>query len=129
MSLPADAPAQPASSGGDETDKDPESLTFTLVIVSPSTGVTSPLTFAQLPAVTTVTQLKAKIRDALLSKPANEAQRLIHRGRLLARDNESMQEIFGQETVSHQATHCLMNKLTSLTFSSEFQNRRPYILC
>jgi hypothetical protein len=98
MSLPAEAPVLADSSVGDE--KHPELLSFTLIIVSPSTGVTSPLTFTQLPAVTTVSQLKAKIRDALPSKPLNEGQRLIHRGRLLARETESMLEIFGEETVS-----------------------------
>ena len=98
MSLPTDTPAGTAIPPGREKQPDPPS--FTLVIVSPSTGVTSPLTFPQLAATTTVSQLKAKIRDALPSKPLNEGQRLIHRGRLLARETESMLEIFGEETVS-----------------------------
>jgi hypothetical protein len=97
MSLPAEIPAPADSSAGDE--KRPEPLSFALTIVSPSTGVTSPLTFSQLPAVTTVSQLKAKIRDVLASKPLNESQRLIHRGRLLGRETESMLEVFGEEAV------------------------------
>lgn len=78
----------------------PEPLSFTLIIVSPSVGVSSPLTFASLPATTTVRQLKAKIRDSTTSKPANDRQRLIYRGRLLGREAETMLEVFGQETVS-----------------------------
>jgi hypothetical protein len=92
VSVPVDAPA------GDVEHS--EQVNFKLVIVSPSTGVASPLTFPQLPIVTTVSQLKARIRDTLPSKPLNDSQRLIHRGRLLGRDTESMLEIFGQEAVS-----------------------------
>jgi hypothetical protein len=76
-----------------------ESLSFTLMVVSPSVGVNSPLVFPGLPAATTVKELKAKLRNALTSKPDDERQRLIHRGRLLARDTETMLEVFGQEAV------------------------------
>ena len=77
----------------------PEPTTFTLIIISPSLGLNDRLTFPHLPATTTVVQLKAKIRDVLPSKPADENQRLIHRGRMLGRDTETMLEIFGQEAV------------------------------
>lgn len=89
-----------ASDAPSREDERPEPLTFTLQIISPSIGVTGPLSFPLLPATTTVKQLKAKIRDALLSKPADDSQRLIHRGRMLARETETMLEIFGQDTVS-----------------------------
>lgn len=72
---------------------------FTLQVVSPSIGVTGPLAFAQLSFGTTVKQLKEKIRECLPMRPADDQQRLIHRGRLLAREDETMLEIFGQETV------------------------------
>ncbi len=77
----------------------PEPLAFTLHVVSPSAGVSSPLTFTRLLATTTVNELKAKIRDALPSKPGDESQRLIHRGRMLGKETETMLEIFGRETV------------------------------
>jgi hypothetical protein len=73
--------------------------TFTLQVVSPSVGVTGPLSFPQLPIGTTVKQLKEKIRESLSMRPSDDHQRLIHRGRLLAREDETMSEIFGQETV------------------------------
>jgi hypothetical protein len=93
----------PASDAPTSDEERPEPISFTLVVVSPSVGVTGPLTFPHLPATTTVKELKAKIRDALPTKPADESQRLIHRGRMLARDLETMMDIFGRETVSRSA--------------------------
>src|ERR1700761_6177902 len=83
-----------------EDDEQPEPLSFTLVVVSPSVGAASRLSFPHTPATTTVKQLKAKIRDSLPSRPPDDGQRLIHRGRMLARETETMLDIFGQETVS-----------------------------
>jgi hypothetical protein len=88
-------------------DEQPEPLSFTLAIVSPSVGVASRLNFPHLPATTTVKQLKAKIRDSLPSKPADDNQRLIHRGRMLGRETETMLEIFGQETVQNLLSYSL----------------------
>lgn len=70
-----------------------------LQVVSPSIGVGRPLSFSDLPASTTIQQLKEKIRSTLPIKPADDQQRLIHRGRLLARDDETLQDVFGAETV------------------------------
>lgn len=85
MSEPQETPVNPAA--------------FTLVIVSPSVGVAGPLTFSQLPASTTVKEVKTKIRDSIPLQPSDDSQRLIHRGRMLGRDDETMLEIFGQEAV------------------------------
>jgi hypothetical protein len=76
-----------------------DEVNFNLLVVSPSVGVPSPLPFPQLSAWTTVKQLKEKIRGSLPRQPADDHQRLIHRGRLLAREDETMLEIFGQEKV------------------------------
>jgi hypothetical protein len=73
---------------------------FNLQLVSPSAGVNGPISFAQLPATTTVKQLKEKIRERIPMRPADEHQRIIHRGRLLKRDDETMLDLFGRETVS-----------------------------
>jgi hypothetical protein len=97
MSQSTDIPARAAASVQDE--QTPEALSFTLNLVSPSLGVPQPFTFPQLPAATTVKQLKAKIRDVLPSKPADESQRLIRGGHMLARETDTMLEVFGQETV------------------------------
>lgn len=85
----------PSMEDGEITSSEP----FTLQVVSPSVGVAGPLSFRQLPSGTTVKQLKEKIRESLPMRPADDQQRLIHRGRLLAREDETMLEIFGQETV------------------------------
>jgi hypothetical protein len=94
---------QPTDAGNavpTKDDEQPEPLSFTLIVVSPSVGAASRLSFPHLPATTTVKQLKAKIRDALQSSPPDENQRLIHRGRMLARETETMLDIFGKETVN-----------------------------
>lgn len=95
--------APPAASANAPTreDESPRPSTFTLFVVSPSAGVsnnriTVPLTTAS----TTVNEVKAKIRDALPSRPSDGGQRLIYRGRMLGRETETMLEIFGQALVS-----------------------------
>ncbi len=80
-------------------DEKPVAGSFNLQVVSPSVGVPGPLVFPGLPVVTTVRELKEKIRNELAARPSDGHQRLIHRGRLLANDNETMSQIFGIETV------------------------------
>ncbi|KAI9155243.1 hypothetical protein HJFPF1_07824 [Paramyrothecium foliicola] len=85
---PGDAAAVPA-----------DALTVNLQIVSPSVGVNRPLLFPGLPGKTTIKQLKEKIRQTLPLQPADENQRLIHRGRALIRETDTLLEIFGQDTL------------------------------
>jgi hypothetical protein len=75
------------------------SRTFTLRVVSPSVGVSGPLSFPEMSTGTTVKQVKEKIRETLPMRPSDDQQRLIHRGRLLAREEETMSHIFGEDTV------------------------------
>ncbi|KAI2471914.1 hypothetical protein F4781DRAFT_63379 [Annulohypoxylon bovei var. microspora] len=92
-----------------------ESATFTLQIISPSVGIPQPLALQELPTNTTVKQLKERIRNAVGMRPTDEAQRLIHRGRLLGRDTETMTEIFGQETLRStepQSLHLVLRDLS-----------------
>lgn len=90
--IPNNAPAQ---------DMEQQSAsTFALQIISPSIGVSAPLSFSHLPTATTVNELKAKIRDALPTKPVDEYQRLIHRGRMLGNGSETMASVFGESAVS-----------------------------
>lgn len=90
---------EPGSDAPTKDEEQPKLPTFTLSIVSPSVEVASPLTFPQLLVTTTVQELKAKIREVVQSKPADSAQRLIHRGRMLERESQTMLEVFGQESV------------------------------
>jgi hypothetical protein len=72
-----------------------------LQVVSPSASVNRPLSFPTISASTTVRQLKDKIRNTLAARPTDDQQRLIHRGRLLARDDETLEHIFGTEAAGH----------------------------
>lgn len=98
MSQSTDASA--ASDTPTREEEQPETCSFTLQIVSPNSG---PLSFPRLPATTTVKELKAKIREALPSKPSDEHQRLIYRGRMVARETDTMMDIFGREAVRNAA--------------------------
>ncbi|KAI1462423.1 hypothetical protein F4805DRAFT_410596 [Annulohypoxylon moriforme] len=92
-----------------------ESATFILQIISPSIGIPQPLVLQGLPTDTTVKQLKERIRNVVGTRPADEAQRLIHRGRLLGRDAETMTEIFGQEALRSQDPQSLHLVLRDLS--------------
>ncbi|ELR06740.1 hypothetical protein VC83_05195 [Pseudogymnoascus destructans] len=84
----------------------PPSQTFTLHIISPSLGSHGPFSFPNLPIATTVQQLKAKIRERVQTKPHDDHQRLIHRGRQLT-EVETMGDIFGKETLSNEDSQSL----------------------
>ncbi|KAI0969718.1 hypothetical protein F4678DRAFT_151877 [Xylaria arbuscula] len=104
MSDPSTSQASPATELGH----------FTLQVLSPSINVPQPL-FLALPVTTTVRQLKEQIRHSVGSKPPDDAQRLIHRGRLLARDSETMLELFGEElrrSTEHHTLHLVLRDLS-----------------
>jgi hypothetical protein len=96
MSEPSAVPS--GSDAPTREEEAPEPLSFTLQVISAAPG-SHPLSFPHVAATTTVKQLKARIRDVLPSKPADENQRLIYRGRMLGREADTMLDIFGQETV------------------------------
>lgn len=85
----------PSSSGAPSQGENPP--TVNISIISPSLAVNAPLNFTGLAASTTVGQLKEKIREALDARPANEQQRLIHQGKLLNRETETLLDVFGEQ--------------------------------
>ncbi|KAJ8127001.1 hypothetical protein O1611_g6637 [Lasiodiplodia mahajangana] len=94
----------------------PEPGHFTLQVLSPSINVPQPLCL-DLPVSTTVRQLKERLRSCINTKPPDDAQRLIHRGRLLARDSETMQELFGEESLrssERQTLHLVLRDLSEV---------------
>ena len=98
MASPSPHPTSPeAAAAAAEGERGP--LKFTLQIMSPSHGVPQPLIIQGLPASVTIKQLKERLRNVLEARPSDQSQRLIHRGRLLARDDETMLNVFGEETV------------------------------
>lgn len=115
----------------------PAPQTFTLHIISPSLGSHGPFSFPNLPTATTVQELKAKIRERVQTKPHNDHQRLIHRGRQLT-EVETMADIFGQETVRILVYYSFIFMLTCIlaeqrrfavvTFSLTSTSARPSTL-
>ena len=110
-SQPSPSNTPPSSAAADPVPTD--QLLLNLTIVSPSTQhVSRPLVYQNLPASTTVRQLKDKIRETLPLQPAPENQRLIYRGHPLHRDSDSLLEVFGVETVSlSRGTNLQVTKL------------------
>lgn len=94
--------SEPPSSRPDDSSpgSSADQLTVNLQVVSPSVGVNRPLMFPGLAATTTVKQLKDKIRETLPLRPADENQRLIHRGRAIVRETDTLLDIFGADAVS-----------------------------
>jgi hypothetical protein len=80
-----------------------EQLTINLHVLSQSVGTNRPLVLSDLPATSTIRQLKERIRQSLPMRPADENQRLIHRGRVLQRDDDTMLDVFGMDAVSLEA--------------------------
>lgn len=95
--LPTMAEDAPSSSNAPSQGESP--LAVNISIISPSLAVNAPLNFTGLPASTTIGQLKEKIRKVLDARPANEQQRLIHQGKLLNRESETLLDIFGEQKV------------------------------
>jgi hypothetical protein len=69
-------------------------------ILSPSAELPHQLSFPCVPTASTVGELKCRIRDAVPSRPELERLRLIHRGRMLSRDTDTMSDVFGPTAVS-----------------------------
>jgi hypothetical protein len=73
--------------------------TINLKVLSPSTEVEGGVSFPDLPATTTVQELRSRIQDAVPSKPATERMRLIYRGRVVANDADTLGHVFGADNV------------------------------
>ncbi|KAF2431477.1 hypothetical protein EJ08DRAFT_678246 [Tothia fuscella] len=79
-----------------------------LKILSPSAEVgAGGLHFDHIPVSTTVGELKEKIRDVISTRPPNERQRLIYRGRALARETDTLLSVFGAAVIQEQQLHTL----------------------
>ncbi|KAI9814246.1 MAG: hypothetical protein M1827_003412 [Pycnora praestabilis] len=101
---------QNAPSGSDTPSSESltnKSKTIFLHILSPSSEIANKLSFPSLPSTTTVGDLKNKVRDAVVSKPSTERMRLIHQGRVVARDSDTMKDVLGQEAIDNPVAHSL----------------------
>ena len=92
----------------------PKAQTIILNVLSPSTEeVPKKLTFSDIPILTTVRALKERIQNTVPARPPPLRQRLIYQGKVLASDETSLEDVFGQEAVS-LATTVLWHKLRFL---------------
>ncbi|KAL8943890.1 MAG: hypothetical protein Q9216_000784 [Gyalolechia sp. 2 TL-2023] len=79
----------------------PEQQTIVLNIVSPSREeIPNKLTFSAIPISTTIRALKQRIQEAVPARPDLSRQRMIFRGKVLASDEASLKDVFGQEAVN-----------------------------
>ncbi|KAL5116128.1 hypothetical protein ACEQ8H_006025 [Pleosporales sp. CAS-2024a] len=85
-----------------------------LRILSPSPDVDGGLTFADLPAATTVQELRRRIQAAVPSRPAPDRMRLIYRGRVVANDGDTLASVFGADEIREnkdQSLHLVLREL------------------
>jgi hypothetical protein len=77
-----------------------ESTTIDLRVLSPSPGIPQEgLSFPNTPASITAGDLKRMIQNAVESAPEPARQRLIYRGRVVARDTDILSDVFGRDQV------------------------------
>ncbi|KAH7081010.1 hypothetical protein FB567DRAFT_532275 [Paraphoma chrysanthemicola] len=91
-----------------------EQTTIHLKVLSPSTEVEGGVTFADIPATTTIKELRSRIQDAVPSKPAPERMRLIYRGRVVANDADTLGHVFGADNIresKEQSLHLVLREL------------------
>lgn len=91
--------------GSSSDSSTPNVQTIVLNVLSPSTDeVPRKLTFPDLPISTTVRALKERIQRTVPARPALLRQRLIYQGKVLASEETSLEDIFGQEAVGVAST-------------------------
>ncbi|KAL8918586.1 MAG: hypothetical protein Q9172_005357 [Xanthocarpia lactea] len=81
----------------------PKPQTIVLNVLSPSTEeVPKKLTFSDIPISTTVRALKERIQNTVPARPPLLRQRLIYQGKVLASDEITLKDVFGQEAPIQQ---------------------------
>ncbi|KAL8715515.1 MAG: hypothetical protein Q9220_000851 [cf. Caloplaca sp. 1 TL-2023] len=74
--------------------------TINLNVLSPSTEeIPQKLIFSDIAISTTVRVLKERIQNTVSSRPSLPRQRLIYQGKVLASDEASLKDIFGQDAI------------------------------
>ncbi|KAI4201631.1 MAG: hypothetical protein LQ350_003110 [Teloschistes chrysophthalmus] len=79
----------------------PKGQTILLNILSPSIEeIPNKLSFSRIPVTTTVRTLKERIQSIVPTRPSLPRQRLIYQGKVLASDEASLEDIFGQDAIA-----------------------------
>ena len=100
-------PPQADSAASSSINASNPASTMLVHVLSPSTEIPNQLSFPSLLPSTTVGQLKELIQNAVPTRPAPDRQRLIHRGRMLAKDTDTMADIFGPTAVGSMGSGSL----------------------
>lgn len=89
-------------------------MALNLKVLSPSSEIEGGIHLQDLPASTTVRELRLKIQDAVASKPGPERMRLIYRGKVVANDADTLETVFGANNVRGRAQTviCMWQRLT-----------------
>ncbi|KAG9670885.1 hypothetical protein KCU95_g13216, partial [Aureobasidium melanogenum] len=74
--------------------------TLSLRILSPAVELGQGLDMADVPIDTTIGALKSKLTNMLPTNPTPDRMRLIHYGRLLANDDETLAHLFGEAAIT-----------------------------
>ncbi|KAF2469736.1 uncharacterized protein BDR25DRAFT_355993 [Lindgomyces ingoldianus] len=99
-----------------------------LKILSPSTEVDGDINVPDLPASTTVSELKLRIRNEISTHPAVERMRLIYRGRVVANETDTMIDVFGMEQIRNskdQSLHLVLRELPTTTSPAPRSSTAP----
>jgi len=108
---PAPSSAHPANVNADNSPEPPAvptgQLALDLKIVSPS--ISQPISIPEIAAASTVGQVKDKIRTQLPARYSGSTLRLICRGRMLNRDDETLLSVFGEDLVSWCENVCFVH--------------------
>jgi hypothetical protein len=79
---------------------DDDPVPINLKVLSPSTDVKGDIYIPDIPASTTVKELRLRLQDEIEGRPATERMRLIYRGRVIAKETDKLVDVFGLENVS-----------------------------
>ncbi|KAI9766912.1 MAG: hypothetical protein M1840_006209 [Geoglossum simile] len=107
---------QSKAGGSSPASLSPGLPSISVSILSPSTELPHQLSFTCVPTSSTVGELKQRIRDAVPSRPELGRLRLIHRGRMLSRDTDTMSDVFGPTAVddsSIKSLHLVLRPLVA----------------
>jgi hypothetical protein len=71
-----------------------------LKVLSPSAEVQGDINLSDIPASTTVKDLRLRIQNEISTRPATDRMRLIYRGRVVGNESDTLIDVFGEEAVS-----------------------------
>ncbi|KAI9705207.1 MAG: hypothetical protein M1820_005354 [Bogoriella megaspora] len=101
------ASTQPEPEASPSPGKATSQNTITIKILSPSPEIRNGIVLSPLSTSTTVGQVKQQLRERISSRPPNERQRLIYRGRVMMDESQTLLNVFGEDAVKQQREHTL----------------------